>query len=274
MKYQFLLSFLLLILFVTSLSAEETGPLGFGDAEFTQEMETDRPDFTEGALTISPGHFQIEGGYGFVYNDDEGTTSKEHVLPQLLLRVGLFEELELRLGWAGYVHKEEQSGESETTQQGGSDVSVGIKHRLYSQGDYTPEISFIAEMRLPSGANAVTSDDVEPELKLIWAYEMNSDWSMAGNINFASPVEDDERSFETASSFTLAHSLTDRLGAYAEYFGFYPNSEAPESTSTHYINGGFTLGVSDSLQFDALLGFGLNSEADDFFTGFGFATRH
>ncbi len=275
--FRFLPLTFVIVFFITNVHAIETGPLGFGSPELSQDMETDRPDFTEGPSTISPGHFQLEAGYLFTYNDDDGRRSREHVSPQLLARVGLLSDLELRISWDGYLDSKttvDDASVSENTVNGVSDLNLGLKHRLYEAGSDTPDVSIIIQASVPSGSSDVSSHDTEPEVKLIWARSFCESWALAGNINFASPVLDDKRYFETSTSVTLAHSLTEKIGTYLEYFAFFPNSSAPDSSGSHFINGGFTYGFSNVLQFDVLLGAGLNEEADDLFSGLGVAYRH
>jgi hypothetical protein len=79
------------------------------------------------------------------------------------------------------------------------------------------------------------------------------------------------RFVQSSASISLGVSLTDDVGAYAEYFGFYPASRGADCS--HTANGGLTWRLTDNLQLDWRAGFGLNEEADDFFTGVGFAIR-
>ena len=151
-------------------------------------------------------------------------------------------------------------------------LGFGSSYYAHDMETDRPDFSFIIELGLPTGSNEITVDDVEPELKLLWAYELSEGLAVTGNVNFAAPVES-ERFFETSSSVTLAYDLSEQVGSYVEYFGFYPNRDADDSTSNHFLNGGFTLAVSETLQFDVLAGFGLNDEADDFFTGVGVSLR-
>lgn len=67
-------------------------------------------------------------------------------------------------------------------------------------------------------------------------------------------------------------SLTDRLGAYTEYFGFYP-SGADTVAPEHFFNGGFSYLISNDIQWDIRAGTGLNTEADDFLVGTGLSIR-
>ncbi|MCH8913289.1 MAG: hypothetical protein IIA33_06935, partial [Planctomycetes bacterium] len=93
---------------------------------------TDRPDFTESTDAVPRGHFQLEMGYTFTYDREKTDRVRDHTAPEFLLRVGLFDDFELRLGWAGYSWTENlfegktRQGRSVTREdstQGSNDVS-------------------------------------------------------------------------------------------------------------------------------------------------------
>ena len=87
----------------------------------------------------------------------------------------------------------------------------------------------------------------------------------------AAPTDDGGRFFQASASLSAAVALSEKVGAYVEYFGFYPNAE--HSDAAHTINGGLTYLINNNFQIDWRIGAGLNEEADDFFTGVGFAFR-
>lgn len=62
-----------------------------------------RSSFADRVLALTRGRVQLEGGYTFVRDRFAGVPRSEHLFPDMLLRVGLTERFELRLGWAGYV---------------------------------------------------------------------------------------------------------------------------------------------------------------------------
>jgi hypothetical protein len=96
---------------------------------------------------------------------------------------------------------------------------------------------------------------------------------LSGTFNLAAPKDSDgERFAEPSASVALGIGLTDRLGAFVEYFGFYPSGRSNEA-DTHYADGGLTWLLTQDLQLDARIGFGLNDDADDVFVGAGFAVR-
>ena len=242
-------------------------------------LVSDRPDFTESTLTIPAGHLQLESGYTFNYDRHDGRRTKRHTFPEVLLRVGVAEDVELRIGWEGWARTESLSTMRNDvgrrtllteTVTGGSDLSVGFKFHLADQDGIRPDLGLIVAADLPTGHHAYTSGDVDPNLGLLWAYDLDDDWSLAGNLNLALPTEAGTRIVEPSASLSVGYGITDGVGAYFEYFGFYPGSHGPD---THYVNGGLTFLVTDDFQIDLRAGAGLNDDSDDFFTGIGFVWR-
>lgn len=246
----------------------------------TGPIVTDRPDFTESTDAVPSGYVQLEAGYTFTYDREGDDRLRTHTAPEMLWRIGLFENFELRINWPGYtfaeLHTETESRrgrpiERDTWSQGSEDMSIGFKYKFLEQDGLVPHFGVIGELAVPSGSAGFSSGDVEPAVKLLWAYDVTEWLSVAGNVNFAVPSEAGEHFFQTQASLSGAVALTDRLGTYVEYFGFYPASE--NTDCAHYMNGGFTYLITENLQVDVRAGVGLNEEADDFFTGLGFAWR-
>jgi hypothetical protein len=244
------------------------------------EMETDRPDFTEGTHAVGKGRVQIEAGYTFTYGRREGATTQDHTFPELLLRIGMAEDFELRLSWPGgsftEIHDRIRTPAGRwvgRTQHfdGAADMDLGFKLHLTDQDNMVPDLGVIGVLSLPTGERTKTSGDVDPEVKWLWAYELNERVSLAGNVNLAVPTSEKGRFFQTSASFSVGVSLAEWVGAYVEYFGFYPNDRGGECA--HYLNGGFTFPLGTDFQFDIRAGLGMNEEADDVFAGAGFAVR-
>ena len=249
-------------------------------APLTEPLVTDRPDFTESTDAVPRGRFQLEGGYTFTYDRERHDRTKAHTLPEFLLRAGGFDNFELRLGWEGYTWANDEfvtqtrAGRhviGHEGSQGASDLYVGFKYKVCEQDGLRPHFGVIPAISIPGGSAAFSSGGVDPEIKLAWAYDLSDRIGVAGNVNFAAPTEDGGRFFQTGASATLAVALLENVGGYFEYYGFYPNGR--DSDCAHTLNGGLTWQLTDNLQLDWRAGFGLNEEADDFFTGVGFAIR-
>ena len=50
-----------------------------------ERIETERHDFTQSAVTVGCGVFQLEGGYSYFYKDAEGEIEGSHTGPEMLL---------------------------------------------------------------------------------------------------------------------------------------------------------------------------------------------
>ena len=244
------------------------------------KMVTDRPDFTESTDAVPVGYFQLEAGYTFTYDREGKERVHDHTAPEFLLRVGLFKDFELRIGWDGYswtqnrFETETRGGRGVTRedwQEGSNDLSLGFKYKFVEQNGLVPHFGVIGALSVPTGSAGVSSGDVEPEVVALWAYDLTDAFSIAGNVGIGVPSDEGDRFVQTSASLSAAFVLTDRAGAYVEYYGFYPNTE--DSDCAHYVNGGMTYSITDDFQIDWRVGFGLNREADDLFAGVGFAWR-
>ena len=243
-------------------------------------LSSDRPDFTEATATIPAGHAQLESGYTFTYDEENGHRVSEQTVPEFLLRVGLTDKLELRTAWTGMSLTEDLFKEKndagrrvrrEVHDDGATDITTGFKLHLADQMGLRPELAVIGEVSLPSGTDSKSSGDVDPQIKGLWSYELTDRLGLAGNLNFAAPTDDRHRFFQTSASVSLAFSITEEIGSYIEYFGFYPNARGTDCA--HHIDGGLTFLVAENVQFDVRIGAGLNEEAPDLFTGIGFVIR-
>lgn len=265
---------------VTNPSAPTKNLFGLPAATLDEPIVTDRPDFTESTLAVPFGHLQLESGYTFSYDREHRERSRDHTAPEFLLRIGLWEEFELRIAWAGYSWTEElfetrtrrgRRVNEEAWGQGANDLVLGFKQHFCEQDGLRPDLGIIVETTVPSGSSAYSSGDVDPGMKLLWAYDLSDTWALSGNVNFAVPTEETHRFFQSAASVSLAKAWNDWLGTYTEYFGFYPN--AHHGDCAHYMNGGFTIQVTPDIQLDFRVGVGLNEEADDFLSGAGLSFR-
>ena len=241
-----------------------------GVASLDEALVTDRPDFTEASSVVGLGVLQIETGYTYTYDSDAGQTSKANSYPETLFRYGVLADwLELRVGW-NYGDDEVNNISS----SGSDDLYLGFKIGLTAQDGLRPEMALIPQMTVPTGSASRTNDEVLAGLNWLYSWGISDRIATGGSTQFNRSLDEttNEGYTEWAQSWTIAYSLTDRLGAYTEYFGFYP-SGADTASTEHYFNGGFAVVLSNDMQFDVRAGTGLNDEADDYFVGTGLTVR-
>lgn len=234
-----------------------------------EPLVTDRPDQTESTDIIDVGSFQAEGG--FLY---ERETTGGHVntsaVPQLLVRIGATEFVEFRIGGASIILTSPEGGKDSTD---GSDMEVGAKFRLSRQENWIPETAVIAALSIPTGGRTVTSGGADPTGILIFGWDLPRDFGLGINFGFSVPtdgVESNSRHFEFKPTIALGIPITDRLGAFVEYFGTVISEGISDP---HSFDGGFTYLVNDDFQLDISGGGGVTSATADFSVGFGASFR-
>ena len=241
------------------------------DPGIAETITTDRPDFTEASSTVGAGVLQVEMGYTFSHDDSAGLTTESHSLPETLFRYGTpIDWLELRLAAN---HLREHSGGG--TVSGAEDLYLGAKLGLTLQDGLRPEMSIIPQMTVPSGADGLSGNRVLPGLNWLYGWDINDFLSTAGSTQFNHAVDGGTGgpNTEWAQSWTVGYSLHDRVSAYTEWFVLIPHS-AETTPTQHYANGGFTVLLSDDIQWDIRAGMGLNDAADDLFLGTGLSVRY
>lgn len=230
-------------------------------------LVTDRPDATESAETVAPGLFQLETGYTLARID--GVDG--HSLGEVLLRIGVGDDVELRAGFNSY----EWARGPGVSADGLSDTSIGLKWQLAEAGPAgsgQPAVAVLVGTSLPTGADAIGDSAAQPGILLAAGLDLSDRVSVGANVGWNSlhDGELDERFSEIVGSLAVGFGLSDRWGAYAEYFGAYGLQDREDE---NYLNGGLTYLIHDDLQLDGRIGHGLNGRDDDLFLGFGAAVR-
>lgn len=251
------------------------GPRVDGGPDLNEPLITDRPDFTESPVTVGMGVVQLEAGYTFTYNDDDGTVTREHSYPESLFRIGMLADwFELRLGWNYGNSAETVFGAGDTNLEGAEDLYVGAKLAITPQSGCLPETGVIIQGTVPTGASAFTAHEVLPGVNFLYGWDVNDFFSVGGSSQANRAIDDNGEDFyvEYAQSITTGYGWTDEFGSYAEWFMFAP-AGAETSRNQQYFNTGVTYLISDNIQWDLRAGVGLNEAADDFFTGSGLTIR-
>ena len=229
---------------------------------------TDRPDFTESSETVPRGMRQLESGGSITREGGD----REVALGEGLLRVGLSNRTELRLGLNSYNF----SRTGGLRVRGHDDASIGAKVRLLAggaTGSARPAVALIVATSLPTGASPYRVHQLQPEVKLTSAWDLTDRVAFASNLNYAWVREPQLAYGIAAASGSLSIGLTERVGSYVEYYGFVPTTaQAPRS---HFGNGGLTMLISDNLQLDGRVGTQLAraGRSREYFFGLGLSRR-
>ena len=233
----------------------------------------DRPDFTEGSSTVGRGVFQIEFGYGFGSSRTDGGHVRSHSLGEPLLRVGVLADwLELRVA-ASPVRRRTESGGIAVSDTGMEDLYLGVKFALSEQDGLLPATAILTQMTVPIGSAGFSDDRTLPGVNFVYGWDVTDNLSLAGGSQVNQAVGDDSDLYaEWAQSVTAGVRLGPRIGVYGEWFGFFPSQPA-SAGSEHYFDTGLGWLVTNDLQWDIRIGFGLNEPAENVLFGTGMSVR-
>lgn len=234
-----------------------------------EPLITDRPDVTESPFTVGKGNFQIESGASFINNSQNGLDITETVFNTSLLRYGLSNNFELRLGW-DYININSKRDNLELFDATGfNPLLIGAKIDVTNENGWVPQIGLLTHLRLPFTA----ASEFKPEetgIEMIFAFNHTLNEKSGIGYNLGARVGDD-RSLEYIYSISYGRSLTEKIGVYGELYGFFPES----NKAGHLWDAGITYLVNNNLQLDATIGTGFQGTNTDqnLLVSFGFSYR-
>lgn len=230
-------------------------------------LVTDRPDFTESAASVAPGRFQLETGYTFARR----AGARDHSVGEMLVRIGIARDAELRIAPGSYRVVEAPGG----TVDGLADPAVGAKVTLLEPGPDAarplPSIAVLAATSLPAGHEALNPDGPEPEALVALGWELDGRLSVGANVRHGRLLSDGERYGQTTVSTAVGVAASSAVGTYLEFYTLRPSARGSEPADV--VNGGLTLLLGADAQLDARLGAGLGAEGPDLILGVGFSAR-
>jgi len=239
------------------------------------EMVTDRPDFTESASVVPRGRLQLEAGYTF-YRDEDADLLAAHSYPEALARIGILEDrLEVRVGQSVLTTRSAGGANGDPAPETGlTDLYLGAKVRLAGQRGARPEWALILQSTLPTGSRGLRGDRVVPGVNCVYAWEVVPEFlSIAASTQANVPSDESDEAFVVwTQSVSIGYSLTDRVGAFTEWFGSASTGRQGGRTTANAVDGGFTVRASPRVQWDIRAGIGIGGGG--VFAGTGLAVRY
>ena len=239
--------------------------LGAGPAAAQVPLSTDRPGFGDGAALVPQRSIQVEAGYAYAKTGDRS----QHSIGQVLARYGLFPNLELRVQLNSYVVRRGAEEPPETEDVSGvEDARLGVKIGLLHG---PAPLTLIATTSVPSGANAFSANDPQPEVRLAGDLPLSPVLTLSMNAAYLFTLgEGDFDQAVFAASLGAPVPGTDGASAYVGYGGFFADGF---DRDTHFLEGGLTYLLGDRTQVDVNAGIGLNGIRPEYFVGAGLVRR-
>jgi Putative MetA-pathway of phenol degradation len=206
-------------------------------AQVRPALVSDRPDFTESALTVPAGLLQLESGYTLT----RGGGSTDHAVGEVLLRLGAWRYTEFRLG----LNSIRFVRVSDTEYDAFEGISVGVKQEIFDGAGVRPTLALLLTADLPTGSASLGRDETGSEMVLAAAWDLPAAFALGVNTAVAGLLGGDHGESFSAS---LGHALGERMGGYLEGYAIRPDGSRRYST---YVDGGVTLALGSDAQLDA-----------------------
>lgn len=240
-------------------------------AQNKKELVTDRPDQTESSVTVPYKSLQIETGFLMESKVMDIHEFTDYAYNTTLLRYGLQDNFELRVGLEYLGSKNKINGGSVDTTlrtDGFSPLYLGFKVLVREEDGILPEIAFLGGLNLPQTANkSFRPDYTAPSIRFSFSHTLTDMFSIGYNLG----AEWDGYSADPGYfySFVLGAAITDNIGGFVEAYGIMPE----KSRAEHLVDVGITWLVTPVFQLDISGGLGLNDEAINNFISAGFTYR-
>lgn len=249
----------LLLLAAPVLAAQEPGAI---------TVNPNRPSFANPATTTQPGVAELEFG---LQQSLPGDGSRSDTQPTLL-KLGLTEHVELRLGWNGVERDRAPDGSSVS---GGTDPSLGFTWRFLDQGAFGADVALSAYRTLPrasvaKGLGTGTADmqaallmskdfgDLHADLNVLetWAGRAGGGRAEGGRAGGGQTGGGHAR--QPAAALAFGYRLRGPWSLGAELYAIGASAAGPRTVSTLW---NLACQVSSRLVLDAGVDRGLNRDA-------------
>lgn len=248
----------------------EAGEAG-GEGAERDRIETDRDSFTPTTKTVGLRRLMIESAYTYSLGRDSFSS---HSYPELLLRYGLFERVELRLGWnyeagSGPTVSGFPGNSLESESERASRILYGFKAGLLEQSGWVPEAAVIVR-----GATPTSGPETATHLgaSLVWGWTLPNDWLLDSAVQFGTDSEKQDHFSTWHPSVVLKVPVGRRWTAHAEYFGGV-SAGKEEGFTHHFFSPGAHYLITPDFEVGVRVGWGLNDQSARFFANLGFGFR-
>ena len=221
---------------------------------------------------IFAGRVQLEGGYTFLSDRSADTRITQHAVPDLLLRYGLTERLELRLGWPGFVSTEYDGPLAPPSFNDTLKPNVGFMWDVSNQNGWFPQTALLAAVPITLQGNPFALNSLQPLSQVLYCWYVSDRMSLGGTTGVALFHEFGDHFVQLQQTASVDYLWSDRLITFTQWEMLVDHGSADDG-SQHLLSTGLSFLWTDHLQTTWRFGVGLNERAPNFLTGIRFALR-
>ncbi|MEP6662651.1 MAG: transporter [Verrucomicrobiota bacterium] len=237
--------------------------------ELLREMSTDRPDKTESAYTVDAGHVQVEMdlvNYSYDRYNADHTRNESLGIANANLKVGLCNDADFQLIVPTYntARSKDPSTGKIQNQSGFGDLVTRLKMNLWGNDGGTTAFAAMPFLKFPTSQDDLGNHEFEGGIIFPLAIQLPRDWKMGAQTEFDFNKDESGRGHhaEFINSITFAHQIVGKLAGYAEFFSLVSAESGSRWIGT--VDVGFVYALTENLQLDGGMNFGITRAADDF----------
>jgi hypothetical protein len=254
----------------------ETGSEPTPEAEAREDLiETDRNAFTISPQTVGRNRRVFESTYTYIAVGSEGA---KYSFPEAMLRIGLSDRLEARLGYNFETGLSVQASEGDIVNGFGIDAEqqafYGFKYQITRQNEryrLLPASALILQAHTPIGS-------VEGQTQIrtggAWGWELPNGWQFSQSFRFGTDRDEEDSYYLWAPSAALKIPLTSsrRWFTQLEYYSVM-SSQKERDFSMQFIDTGLHYLPTPDFEIGSMIGFGLNDQTRGVIINLGFGYR-
>ncbi|GET46209.1 transporter [Capnocytophaga felis] len=203
-------------------------------------INTDRPDQSEGVYTLPKNKFQLEDGFTF---------SNENISNNLMLRYGIFNGTEVRLS------SDFEKSKSENIEA--DNLVLSFKQRILEEKDYLPAITLVGYLTYKNPIKGWQTD-----VYLAFENNISDEFVLCYNVGTSNFF----RELNVTTQF--GYSITKDVYTFLEYFAIFGNQ-----LPLHNFDTGLLYSITSDFQVDMAFGRSIFNENSNWFVSIGFAYR-
>jgi len=222
-----------------------------------------RPDQTQGTSIVPEKMIQIESGVRLQKNTRNNHNVYTHAYPDLTLRLGLLDWLELR--FTGAIQDSVIQGQDNRRISGTSPLAIGTRVYLWPAKGWFPEAALTGQVTVPVGNNDLQPDNTKTQLRLGLSNQLTRTVSLSYSLSYGWVPQETEKAYAA----NLVFKLSEKFDFYGEVFG----NKQERAQAEHQADIGLLFYPKNNMQLDVAAGLGLNQAAPDYFLTTGVSIR-
>jgi hypothetical protein len=238
-------------------------------------IETDRNAFTISPRTVGRNVRILESTYTYI---GVGSAGSKYSFPEAMLRVGLTDRFEARLGYNFETGAPTQASEGDIVNGFGIDAAqqafYGFKYQLTEFSEkwrLLPECAFVLQGHTPIGS---VSGQTQIRTGLAWGWELPHGMQLSQSMRFGTDRDEHDNYTLWTPSTALKIPLTAnrRWFTQLEYYSVMSDSKEVDF-SMQFIDTGLHYLPSPNFEIGGMIGFGLNDQTRGVILNLGFGYR-